>query len=87
MTGLFGLLGLGLLVWLFLQGWLQKRQRLDKFDLLFWSTTALYIVFQSIVDVSMLHWPLSICVTSLCLSVSLQRSSPQKSLVSDSMAR
>ena len=86
-AGLFGLIGLGFFVFLFLHGWLQSRSYIDGFDSIFWKTAAFYIVLQSIVDVSILHWPLSVCVTAFCLSVCLQRSSSPTSFVGNSMTR
>lgn len=86
-NGFFGLLAVVFIGCLFVRGWHQSQHTFDAFDSIFLKTIVIYIFFQALVDLSMLHWPLSICVTALCFSISLQQSPCSESLVSDSMNR
>ena len=75
-TGLFGVLGLLLLFWLFADNWLLRRKRFSDFDVSFGLTIAAYFFLQGIVDLSLLHWPLAIFITGVCLAIPLQYFEP-----------
>ena len=71
-TGLFGVIGGFLLAWLVWRAWLLRRNRLCEFDKVFGQTALIYFICQSLVDLSMIHWPLAISMTAICVSIPLQ---------------
>ena len=74
-TGFFGLVGLSLLALLFAKSWLSGYRNLSEFDRIFGQTFLVYFGCQGLVDLSMVHWPLTISITAMCLSIPLQPSS------------
>ena len=53
----------------------KDERHIDRFDQVFGQTVLVYFICQSLVDLSMVHWPLAISITAICLSIPLQSSS------------
>ncbi|WP_288918663.1 hypothetical protein, partial [uncultured Synechococcus sp.] len=68
-SGLLGILGVSLLIFLLLQAWSKAESQLDVFILRAGQAALFYTIFQGIFDVSLLHLPILQVFTGITLSI------------------
>ena len=70
-TGVFGLVGLVLLLVLLVQAWHSAAAEMDPFPRAAGQMTLIYTLTQGVLDLSVLHWPITLILTGLMIGIPL----------------